>query len=142
MSKIPVSPEEKDRVRGMVDRMTAAYGVDKKDLPEIIETPIGTINNWVHFGRKPFDQMVKCSQDTGVTLDWLIKGEANEKPTLNDTDIAALLDIVKSAINGAVAYETLQFCYPDAGEKLLKKLQKDLESWHKGQNKPNDDQGA
>ena len=130
MTKTLTNTTQKEKVRDMIKRMMQAYDVDKKSLAKILGCQTSTVNNWVHFARVPYEQLVQCRNDTGKSLDWLMFGEHAMGTTLDTDEVGQLLRIFQQAIDGAVNYQTIQYCYPDSGEKLLNKLKKDLEAWN------------
>ena len=126
MSKI--SAQEKVEIRAMIERMRQAYDVDKKDLPRIFGVEPKSINNWVHYGRRPYEQMRQCHLSTGASMDWLHFGIESQS-SLTQKDIRHILSLMQDALKGAVDYKTLTFRYPDARENLIEKFKNDLEKW-------------
>lgn len=127
---------QKALIKAMVDRMTQAYGVDKKGLGVIFGCPVNTINNWVYYTRIPHEQLEQCHHETGASMDWLMFNE--QAPTQAQTKLAALQvdelkDLIKSAITGAQGYSLLDFKYPEAVEQLTDKLVSDLDEWQQKQ---------
>jgi hypothetical protein len=42
-------------VEAMVARMAQAYGIQKKELPTFLDCQKSLVNNWVFYGRIPYD---------------------------------------------------------------------------------------
>jgi hypothetical protein len=119
---------KKARVKAMVERMMQAYGVDKKQLAIMFDCKGNVINNWIYYGRIPLEQLEQCRHSTGVTLDWLMYGEA-PKPELTDQNIKELKFIMEGLITGAVDYSIITLKYKGAIEQLMDKLEVDVSKW-------------
>lgn len=71
---------QKEWVRGIIDRMCVAYGLEGKGLKDQLADRLGlngagTVKSWVYNKRIPFHAMVTCKQDMDCSLDWLLTGE-------------------------------------------------------------------
>lgn len=71
--------DQRDWVRGIVDRMCVAYKIHGKDLKGQLASRLGlnssgTVKSWVYNKRIPFHAMVTCQQDVDCSLDWLLTG--------------------------------------------------------------------
>lgn len=82
------SMEEIDKkrsvVKGIVDRMCIAYGIEGKDIKGQLAARLGicvtsTVKSWVYHARVPFDAMLTCSADVGCSFDWLMTGEPSSR---------------------------------------------------------------
>ena len=140
--------EVKDEIRGMLERLCIAYDVSRKELPEIFGVGAKSINNWVHYGRRPYDQIRECHLKTGISIDWLMCGTKNSQPVLVDNsvhnDVDEIMNIINTAFKGAVEYKTIDFRYDDAKVNLLEKLKSDLNQWYEMKStkpQPNGDNG-
>ncbi|HHT4105191.1 MULTISPECIES: phage repressor protein CI [Atlantibacter] len=68
--------DTKDSAQAILTRMREAYGVSSNvELSERIKAPRSTVSNWVSRDSVPFRYIMLCSQQTGVEIDWLLKGE-------------------------------------------------------------------
>jgi hypothetical protein len=120
--------QKKARVKAMVDRMMQAYDVDKKQLAIMFDCKANVINNWIYYGRIPLEQLEQCRHSTGVTLDWLMYGEA-PKPELTEQNVLELKSIMKALITGAVDYSIIALKYTGACDQLMDKLEIDISKW-------------
>jgi hypothetical protein len=67
----------RQRVRAMIDRMQAAYGLNNnQQLAAIIGCHAGTITNWGTCGWVPLSALFACHQATGQSMDWLLDGRS------------------------------------------------------------------
>lgn len=131
MAESGASEEEKEEVRAIVGRILEAFDCRKKELFVYLGCKEGTINNWIHFGRIPYRYIVTCSKKTGRSVDWLLYGKCAIDLAYSKEDVTAIVEIVANGINSAREFELIQFNYPDAGDKLLTKITRDIEAYLK-----------
>lgn len=130
MTKIAPDNSNKARIKAMIVRMMSAYKVDKKQLADIFDCKTNVINNWPYYDRTPYPYLDRCSQDTGVTLDWLINGTKMPQAVLTTADIVEVNTIVKGVVQGALDYGVIEVLQPGAEDKIIAKLDKELSKWH------------
>lgn len=141
MTKIAPDNSNKTRIKAMTARMMSAYKVDKKQLADIFDCKTNVINNWPYYDRTPYPYLDRCSQDTGVTMDWLINGTKTPQAVLTKADIVEIKTIVKGVVQGALDYGVIDVLQPGAEGKIIEKLEKDLSTWH-NKHTDLDDDGA
>lgn len=93
-------------VRGIVNRMKLAYGVDSKQaLAQYFGVMYSTLKSWEFNGHMPLAYIVQCHEETGMTLDWLVhtvKLKSLNKPT--HSQVAELAAIIHSDIAYSISY--------------------------------------
>lgn len=117
--------ERKPIVRAMLERMARAYGINKRSLAKHLGHGRSVVNNWVYYGRIPFEQLDTCHRVTGVSLDWLLYGDesANIPEPASGDQIKAL---VENALNCGVELNLISSNYDNAIEQLSSKVSQDL----------------
>lgn len=111
----------KARVKAMVDRMAQAYGVQKKDLAEILGCQDNAINNWVYYARTPLTELEQCHHETGASMDWLL---LNKSPNhfITPNEKAELKALSDEAINNGIEFNLVQAGCNDGVSLLSGKL--------------------
>lgn len=69
----------------VTDRLRAVYGAaSDTDLARMIGRGSSTVANWRSRGSVPYAQCVTAARDLGVSLDWLLLGVGDARPTSGD----------------------------------------------------------
>lgn len=120
--------ERKTQVKAMVQRMADAYGIKKSALAIHIDCNKNVINNWGYYGRIPYEQLHECSELTGVSVDWLIRGE--KPPTLSIEErlesVAEIKAMQEKILEDGAEYDMIATQQPAAIKMLSSKFEKDL----------------
>ena len=117
--------ERKSLVRAMIERMARAYGVNKKALSQHLDCNRNVINNWVYYGRIPYEQLDTCHRVTGVSLDWLMYGyECSQIPQHAESE--EIKSIVEHALKCGVELDLIDSNYHNAIDQLSHKITQDL----------------
>lgn len=120
--------DRKAQVKAITQRMAQAYNIRRSDLPSIVGCTSNVMNNWVYYGRIPYEELHQCQQQTGASLDWLIYGE-KAIPRLTQTERAELEAMVATLLDDAIEYEMLAELHGDSINMLINKFQKTLNRW-------------
>jgi hypothetical protein len=115
-------------VEAMVARMAQAYGIQKKELPTFLDCQKSLVNNWVFYGRIPYDYLDQCHHKTGVSMDWLLYGE-KPKFEISPEQLAQLNPTIESVITDGFEFKIISENYAGAGKQLTGKLEIDLLKW-------------
>ncbi len=108
----------------MIERMARAYGVNKKDLPPVIDCSRNVMNNWVYYGRIPLEQLDMCREQTGANMDWLMYGDQTQDK--DNLPLEQLKTIVGVLFDHSLALELITADSPDAITHLTNKIGKDI----------------
>lgn len=103
--------QKKEHVKRIVTRMCQAYELEGKDLRGQLARRLGncltgTVKGWVYNARVPYDAMVKCKEDVGCSLDWLLTGELplrEYEPKVVDRTHA----MIKEHLSNSLRYQLL-----------------------------------
>lgn len=118
----------KQQVKVILQRLAQAYGVKKSALPEVLGNTKNVMNNWIYYGRIPFDQLLTCYEVTGVSIDWLINGKEPE-PMSTDDKLDLVLKIKSlqnKVLDDGSEYGLIKQGQPGAIDLLGNKFEKDL----------------
>ena len=64
----------------IIERMCKIYSVkNMKDLSSALGVGASTVSNWNQRNMIPFDVLLKVSSEKGVSLDWLVFGNAQQQ---------------------------------------------------------------
>lgn len=116
--------EKKALVRAMIERMARAYGVNKKDLPHLLQCSRNVMNNWVYYARVPLEQLDICRHQTGVSMDWLMYGDDAPQDELLPSE--QLQSIINKVFEHSIALELISTHSADAINHISHKLSKDI----------------
>jgi hypothetical protein len=118
----------KGLVKAMVARMAQAYGIKKKELPTLLGCQKNAVNNWGYYGRIPYEQLDQCHEKTGVSMDWLLYGDAAIFD-MTPQKLAGLQAIITQLLKDGIDFEMIGEQYSGAGKQLCHKLEKELLNW-------------
>lgn len=120
--------ERKALVKAMVARMAEAYKIKKSQLAAQLGCSPGVINSWVYYGRTPFEYLVRCKEETGVSVDWLLFGSQPAKQ-LTRNDIETLKTIQAKVLEDGIKYAMISEQYQGALNQLSTKYSDDIDCW-------------
>jgi hypothetical protein len=115
-------------VKAIIARMAKAYGVKKKELPDLINCQKSVINNWGYYGRVPYDHLDQCHEKTGVSMDWLLYGDTLQFEMTPQMQAELNILIAQLFIDGH-DYGMITQTYAGAIEQLKNKFKNDISTW-------------
>lgn len=120
--------ERKRLIKAMLQRMAEAYGIERKELKQHLNTTKNVVNNWTYYMRIPFDQLLECSIKTGVSLDWLIKGEIPKVMTHDQKleHMESIISIQDNVLTTGIEFGVIKVTSEDAKAILKHKFDSDL----------------
>lgn len=118
--------ERKPLVRAMLERMARAYGINKRSMAKYLGCARSVVNNWVYYGRIPFEQLDACHRVTGVSLEWLLYGDDESNIIPEPASQDEIRSIVEKALNCGVELNLVTSNYDNSIEQLGRKISQDL----------------
>ncbi len=123
--------DQKAIIRGIVDRMRQAYGLDDNlALAELFGISIGTLKNWSVIMCIPKAYIFQCHCETGMSLNWLVQAI---KPVstyeATDEEISEMTTVICGDIEHAVNFRLISEKSKGGLNALTSALSKNVLDW-------------